>query len=239
MAKHNKNTSKAPSAPLPTKTHDPKQVVFQKLDDLRLMCPSERRGLANGPRVGIYIGDEKIMELPRRAAMAASAVLNTHLRKGMHVTNFRFKNTIPDANAVRFVLGDWLRESCTVAEEVDQIPSADTFSQNLKRLQAARLLGMDRYATHILIYHVDYLKTRLPTYEEILDVIKFRTSNRDPLYTAMINHLGWLLRRKYIPDPEEFESFLQLHDELRQSISKNCAYFEKRRQENVKSHKKN
>jgi hypothetical protein len=101
-----------------------------------------------------------------------------------------------------------------------------TFAQNVALLRAARVLGMERYTRHILKEFVDYLKTDLPSYEEIAIVEHNATSDQDPLWTGLVNHLCHDRHKKFIPDPEAFEAFLEQHPRLKKAMAAADAYFQ-------------
>ena len=120
--------------------------------------------------------------------MAASSVLNKHFTGNAESTEYRFLRGEIHPAAVRLLLIGWMRETCNEFEAY-AIPIQNTFEEDVAVLRAVRLLGMERYCSHILSHYVNYLKTELPTYEHIIAVQQNATSYKDPLWTAMVNHL--------------------------------------------------
>jgi hypothetical protein len=101
----------------------------------------------------------------------------------------------------------------------------DTFKENVALLRAVRLLKMEQYAKHILYVHREYLETHLPSYDEIEIVEEYATSDKDPLWTKMVNHLCHKRHRQLIPDPEDFTDFLEHHQRLKKAMQSADAFF--------------
>jgi len=162
------------------------EVVEQVLDNLLVMIRQERQALCTGPSITIYVGSIAIGGIYKRAAMASSSVLNKHFTKNPASTEYRFEQDAISPESVHYLLITWMRETCQPFEAF-AVPMQEAFSENIALLRAARLLGMERYAKHILSTYINYLKTELPTYEEITIVEKNATSDKDPLWTSMVS----------------------------------------------------
>jgi DNA-directed RNA polymerase subunit N (RpoN/RPB10) len=170
------------------------------------------------------VGDTSVTDIPKRAAMAASSVLYKHFNTNPEALEYRFSRGYIHPGAVRFLLISWMRETCNEFEAY-AIPAQKTFAEDIAILRAARLLGMERYCRHILIGYVDYLKTQLPSYEEIITVEQNATSDKDPLWTAMVNHLCHDRFKGLIPDAEDFEAFLEKHTRLKKAMESADNFF--------------
>jgi hypothetical protein len=84
---------------------------------------------------------------------------------------------------------------------------------------------MELYTKHILSVHVNYLKEYIPSYEEIAIVESNKTSDKDPLWTNMLNHLSYARHNEYIPDPYDFEAFLEKHPVQERAMAIADRYF--------------
>ncbi|KAG9190852.1 hypothetical protein G6011_08940 [Alternaria panax] len=218
------SASASDSLPKKPSQLSPSAVVNQALDNLLEMIRPQRRGLLQGPHITIHVGDTSVTDIPKRAAMAASSVLHKHFVANPESLEYCFSRGQIHPGAVRFLLIGWMRETCNEFEAY-AIPAQKTFGENVAILRAARLLGMERYCRHILISYVDYLKTQLPSYEEISAVEQNTTSDKDPLWTAMVNHLCHDRFKGLIPNAEEFEAFLENHTRLKKAMESADNFF--------------
>jgi hypothetical protein len=99
------------------------------------------------------------------------------------------------------------------------------FSKYIAILRAARKLDMEPYTKHILNLHINYLKEFILSYEEIAIGEFDKTSNEDPLLISMLNHLSYARHNEHIPDPHDFEAFLEKYPVLRRAIAIADRYF--------------
>jgi hypothetical protein len=199
-------------------------IVDQALDNLLVMIRPERQDLLQGPCITIHVGEMSVVDISKRAATAASSVLHKHFTANPESLEYRFSHGQVHPGAVRFLLIDWMQETCNEFEAY-AIPAQKTFGEDVAILCAARLLGMERYCHHILTGYIDYLKTQLPSYEEIIAVEQNATSDKDPLWTAMINHLCHDRYKGLIPDAEDFEAFLEKHTRLKKAMESADIFF--------------
>ncbi|EMD90197.1 hypothetical protein COCC4DRAFT_127501 [Bipolaris maydis ATCC 48331] len=81
------------------------------------------------------------------------------------------------------------------------------------------------YCPHILGAYITYLKSELPSYEEIVIIEQNATSDKDPLWTTMVNHLCHERFKGLIPDADDFEEFLETHDRLKTAMETADAFF--------------
>jgi len=79
-----------------------------------------------------------------------------------------------------------MKEACR-GSEVYAVYMREDFGENVRLYRAARLLGMERYAGHILVAYRNYLHTELPSYQEIALVEENASSDKDPLWTHMVS----------------------------------------------------
>ncbi|KAF1833477.1 hypothetical protein BDW02DRAFT_623613 [Decorospora gaudefroyi] len=199
-------------------------VVDQPFDNLLLMIRQQRLGLLKGPRITIHVGDTIVEGVSKRVAMAGSSVLHKHFIKNPKSLKYRFSQGQIHPGAVRLLLKTWMEPMCEEFEGY-AVPAQTTFAANVAVLRAARLLGMERYCSHILAEYVHYLKTQLPSYEEIVEIESNATSAKDPLWTTMVNHLCHVRSKGLIPDFEDFEAFLEAHPRLQKAMDLADEYF--------------
>ncbi|KAI4932537.1 hypothetical protein J4E85_002935 [Alternaria conjuncta] len=199
-------------------------VIDQPIDNLLEMIRAQRQALLQGPRVTIRIGDTSVEGISKRAAMAASTVLHKHFTANPHSHEYVFSRGQIHPGAVRLLLIGWMQETCNEFEAY-AVPAQKTFGEDVALLRAARLLGMERYCSHIHAGYVEYLKTQLPSYEEIIAVEQNATSDKDPLWTAMVNHLCHDRHKRLLPDPEDFAAFLEKHTRLRNAMESADNFF--------------
>ncbi|KAJ4360992.1 uncharacterized protein N0V89_001561 [Didymosphaeria variabile] len=188
-------------------------VVHQQLDNWLLMIRFERMNMMKGPKISISIGDVLIRGIYKRAAMAVSRTLNEHFTMAPHSTHFHFEAGSLEIKAVCTLLISWLRETSKIFE-AHEVRFRKRFHTNIAILRAARLLGMERYTNIIMQSYINYVQTEVPYYHEIACVEAMRTSHKDPVWTAMVNHLSHLRYTGQIPDPKTFSKFHRKHPEL-------------------------
>lgn len=162
------------------------EVVEQPVDNLLLMIRQEREGLLKGPQITIFVGSTAIEGIFKRAAMASSSVLNKHFVKHPESTEFRFQEDSISPHAIKYLFVTWMPHACTKFKAY-VVPILDNFAKNVALLRAARLLGMGSYTEPIFGACIEYLKTELPTYEEIAIIEKNTTSSKDRLWTTMVS----------------------------------------------------
>ena len=199
-------------------------VIDQPIDNLLEMIRAQRQALLQGPRVVIHVGDTSVEGISKRAAMAASTVLHKHFTANPQLHEYVFSRGQIHPGAVRLLLIGWMQETCNEFEAY-AVPAQKTFGEDVALLRAARLLGMERYCSHIHAGYVEYLKTQLPSYKEIIAVEQNATSDKDPLWTAMVNHLCHDRYKRLIPDPEDFAAFLEKHTRLRKAMESADIFF--------------
>lgn len=198
--------------------------VDQCYDNLLEMIRPQRQALLTGPRITIHIGNTSVANIYKRSAMAASSVLHRHFTNHPDSLEYRFSRGQIHPGAVRLLLIKWMREACNEFE-AHAVPYQKTFFEDVAVLRAARLLGMERYCPHILGAYITYLKSELPSYEEIVIIEQNATSDKDPLWTTMVNHLCHERFKGLIPDADDFEEFLETHDRLKTAMETADAFF--------------
>ncbi|KAH7392126.1 hypothetical protein DE146DRAFT_790684 [Phaeosphaeria sp. MPI-PUGE-AT-0046c] len=204
------------------------QSVFvdQQLDNLYTMIRQQREKLFHGPLITIHIGSSRVIGIYKRVAMATSSILHKYFSENLESVDFTIQDFIaPDA--VKYMLNTWMREMCHEFE-VHAMPLQSSFANNVAILRAARFLGLEPYTKWILTNHVEYLRDNIPSYEEITIVERDRTSNADPLWTFMVNHLSHARHRGQIPDPEAFAAFLEEHPALKEAMHTADVFFAER-----------
>jgi hypothetical protein len=205
--------------------NDTPPKLQQPLDDLYVMIRQQRQELFQGPLITIDVGDRDgvVKGIYKRVAMAVSPVLNRYFERNPYSMTYT-SHEKGDANAVQYLLGTWM-EYIRDQFEVQAVPMQETFVANVKLLRASRILGVERYTQHIMNTYLEYLKTELPSYEEI-DIIDLNTtSEKDPLWTKMVNHLCHARHKQHIDDPEDFALFLSSRPRLTSAMECSDIYF--------------
>lgn len=224
-------TSGSPEADIPTLQEPPKSsvspmvtaVVHQPHENFYTMIRQKRQKLFQGPMITLRTGNTAVNGIYKRVAMAASPVLNKHFVEHPDSIEYSFSDHVVPG-AVRYLLDIWMRH-IRDAFEVYAVPGQDSFIKNVTLLRAARLLGMERYTRYILESHIVFLKNNLPTYEHIIIIEDNATSDKDPLWTSMVNHLCHERHKQLMPDPEDFAAFLENHLRLKAAMESADAYF--------------
>ena len=94
---------------------------------------------------------------------------------------------------------------------------------------------METYTEHILAQHIEYVSTELLAYEEITVIEQHTASDKDILWTSMVNHLCHCRYRCHIPDPEEFAAFLDNHERLKKAMATSDVFFATRARQKRKA----
>jgi hypothetical protein len=199
-------------------------MVEQPLDNLYLMIRQQRLSLLGGPLITIYIGDIELTGIFKRLAMACCSVLSKHFAKFPESLEYRFAPDSIAPAAVAYLLVKWAKDMSQDFETY-AVPMQGSFAKDVALLRASRLLGMEPYTKHMLNTYIHYLKESLPSYQEIEIVELNATSEKDPLWTHMVNHLCHDRHKKLIPDPENFAHFLEEHPRLKEAMEKADFYF--------------
>ncbi|KAF1919153.1 hypothetical protein BDU57DRAFT_132248 [Ampelomyces quisqualis] len=198
-------------------------VCDQSCENLYVTIRQQRQALFQGPKITLHAGSTAIGDMYKRVAMAASPVLHKYFVEHAERLEYSFQGDIAPG-AVWYLLDTWMGDIRDVFE-VYAVPGQDSFIKNVSLLRAARMLGMEQYVRHILEVHVKYLKNKLPTYEQIVIVESNATSDKDPLWTSMVNHLCHDRYKQMMPDAEDFGAFLEGHPRLKAAMASADAYF--------------
>jgi hypothetical protein len=199
------------------------RVVEQSLRNIYSMSLENRQALLVGPKVTIRVGDQSIHHVPKYALMATSSVLNKHFINQAKSSEYRFTDDKVDHSAVRHLV-QWLKSVCS-SPQVFEVPSPKTFREVLSVLRAARLLGMNRYVKTITDTQIQYLKVKIPEYDEIVALEQMALSKTDPLWTTMVNSLCHDRFHGHIPDLPIFDKFVEQHPKLREAMRKTDKFF--------------
>ncbi len=210
----------------PLSQHEP---IEQPLDNLFVMIRQQRKTLLEGPRISVHFGKLMVDDIPKRAAMAASPVLNEYFTKNPQRITYRISisNVLITTDAVQYILKTWMHETC-VTFEAFAVPLQPTMTEDLAILRASTALGMENYTDDILQYYVRYFKSNLPTYEEIVTLEQHARSRQDPLWKIMVRRLCHLRYKKNIPDPDDFAAFLEDHEKVKIEMEKQDKFLRER-----------
>jgi hypothetical protein len=202
-------------------------IVHQKLDQWLLMIRFERMEMMKGPKTTVYFGDLPIKNIPKRAAMAVSVKLNHHFSFNPCSTRFDIDTGLLTAKAVRTLLVHWLQKTNRLFE-AHEVQFQNGFYRDIAVLRAARFFGMERYTDSIMKHYVEYMRTKVPHYDEIAYAEAMRTSEKDLVWTAMLNHLTHLRYTSQIDDAAKFSKFLKKHPDYNVAMSRTDRYFKTR-----------
>ncbi|EAT80701.2 hypothetical protein SNOG_11657 [Parastagonospora nodorum SN15] len=194
------------------------------LDNLYVMIRQQRLKPLSGPLITIYIGDIELTGIFKRLAMACCSVLSKYFAEFPESLEYRFAPDSIAPAAVAYLLTKWAKDMSQNFETY-AVHMQGSFAKDVALLRASRLLGMEPYTKHMLSTYTHYLKDSLPSYQEIEIVELNATSEKDPLWTHMVNHLCHDRHKKLIPDPENFAHFLEEHPRLKEAMKKADVYF--------------
>jgi hypothetical protein len=181
-------------------------IVHQKLDQWLLMIRFERMEMMKGPKTTVYFGDLPIKNIPKR---------------------FDIDTGLLTAKAVRTLLVHWLQKTNRLFE-AHEVQFQNGFYRDIAVLRAARFFGMERYTDSIMKHYVEYMRTKVPHYDEIAYAEAMRTSEKDLVWTAMLNHLTHLRYTSQIDDAAKFSKFLKKHPDYNVAMSRTDRYFKTR-----------
>ena len=182
------------------------------------MTRPQRLALRNGPQITIYINKLAVTDVFKRVAMALSPALNEHFTSDPTSLVFHIRSASLVPQAIRTLLVAW-PEKNSKDFKASELQFQNTFHGDIALIYAARLLRMDKYVDSILRHYINYLNTRLPAYSEVIAIEQLRTSDEDPLWRTMIDHLTELRARHQIPDPIDFVFFLNSHPQIEKAMN--------------------
>ncbi|KAF1948980.1 hypothetical protein CC80DRAFT_582097 [Byssothecium circinans] len=207
----------------------------QPVDDILEMSRPHRQYLLEGPHIIIHIGDTAIPNIPKRFAMAASPVLNEYFSTNPTSLDWSAPPGPMDVEAIKNILIAWPQHESRHFQCAPLQPT--TFAKDIAIITTAYLLGMNAYTQHVRYHMRNYLQKSLSEYYEILLVMKYRVSSKDPSWTCMVNNLCYQRHQGLIPDTEEFEDFLTRNPLILYAMESADEYFrarEKGRREGVR-----
>ncbi|ORX99479.1 hypothetical protein BCR34DRAFT_495336 [Clohesyomyces aquaticus] len=199
-------------------------MVEQDSEDLMNMIQPKRQKMLAGAQITVWIGDEAVRGIAKRAAMAASSTLNAHFKENPLSLEYRFPENHLSCEAVKHLLVDWMNSTCKPFEAFP-VQLNNDWRKDIAILRASRFLGMEHYTKDILTYWVRYFSWYLPHYEEISVVEKNATSEKDPLWTNMVNNLAHRRHKAIIPDTLQFTEFVREHPRLSKALDDADAHF--------------
>ncbi|KAF2726481.1 hypothetical protein EJ04DRAFT_599721 [Polyplosphaeria fusca] len=200
------------------KHRSPEPVVKQELDDLLNMSRDERMSLLSGPKITIHVGKTVVRNVWKRAAMAASALLNDFFMKHPKSLEYHFEEGEVDVAALVSSLIVYMKD-ITVPFEASPIKPKTDIMKSIALIHTCGVLGMDAYTERIRHRLTMYLEKNLPEYEEIVALEESLASADDPLYVSLADCLAGARYLGRIPDRQEFADFLEQHTDLKAAMA--------------------
>lgn len=186
--------------------------------DVEVLSPAQLKGLLNGPKADIFVGDKlAFRNAPIRALMAWSHSMNARFTDNPLVRKVTLDKSI-DIDAVQIILKTTITPTGMGGEKVVSVVKGVTLKQRILIYQAGVALGMNERAK----YHGDHLKhyisKNLAPYDVLNLVIKSIPAN-DPVFRHLAKNLAYRRYKGTILDTEEFGAWLKKHGELSKAMN--------------------
>ncbi|KAJ4304800.1 hypothetical protein N0V90_000328 [Kalmusia sp. IMI 367209] len=177
--------------------------------DVRNLTREQRNGLLEGPMVGITREGTLLAYVHKRIIMACSSWANDYILKNPMAKYLTLPASEADPRALRLVFG-WMTAPYICGKKVKAIYMGKDTVDACKIFQAADVLGMRPYVTHIASYFHHYIsdQTCLMNYDE-LTVLLDAVQISDPLFKHLAKDLANRRYKQLIPDEEDFAAYLK------------------------------
>ncbi|KAH7070666.1 hypothetical protein BKA63DRAFT_579358 [Paraphoma chrysanthemicola] len=173
--------------------------------DIRNWSLSERKELTPALTVKLLIGKDPNTEVyvPKLALILASPVVRAHFVKNPAEVQAKF--THPDVSLEPVEqISKWLKGACHQSDFLE-LPVPQNLDAALKLRLTAHTLSMERYVEHMDAKYLAGIKERVPTLQEISEVVDNTRKNDDPIMVALANQLSFLCRYHKISESKEIE----------------------------------
>ncbi|KAK3209501.1 hypothetical protein GRF29_69g2029579 [Pseudopithomyces chartarum] len=196
----------------------PVRGILSSTVDITTLTAAERKGLLEGPKIDIYIGNKMVFRSGAvRAFMAWSPKANTYFRANPTSQKIVFREGAADPQAVVDVLKATITYYGMGGATPATVRMGTTTTQMVKLCQAGILLEMKNRIEHIYKRLKHVIATTLPPYED-LDAMLETIPASDSLFKLLATNLANRRFQKRIPDPEDFKIYLQGHVALKNAM---------------------
>jgi hypothetical protein len=158
------------------------------------MSPIERKALAQGIQIKVFIGDKVINQVHRSLLVAASTKGAALIDSNNQV---HLSTDCADAAAVHIL--DWLN-STTLKNKVFAPRIHRELSKAIHIYLAAEELGMVRYIEHNIRFFQKIIREQIPSEEDLKVVEELCFFTDDPFMNMMADRIAYLIRKKQLPD---------------------------------------
>jgi hypothetical protein len=198
------DTSKFGKKALPSKTTGSKDRQTSKGEvapniepklDIRHMTHEQRILYANGPKVDVFVGNEKIGALPKYVLSQCSEKAFKHFKQNPDATDILFPEGSMDPNVAKNHL-QWMMEMTfqrrvySITLTVSEISDKDDV-KNMKICQAARALGLkSMYVGHFTKMFCDRIRSGKSSLQFFSTVCALATPGEDPIFDCLVHNLA-------------------------------------------------
>ena len=181
--------------------------------DLCKWSASARKELTPFLTITFQVGDRPApyVRVPKLALIVASPVVRAHFVKNPTSTKAKFTYADVSLEAVHNI-AKWLKDVCMVPQ-FPEIPVPNDTYDALKLRLTANTLGMERYVGHIDACYIDGVANRVPSLQEITQVVDNTRGEDDAILIALANRLSYLCRYHKVSKAEEIAYAELLADE--------------------------
>lgn len=179
----------------------------------------ERRGLLDGPKAEIYIETTRAFRnAPIRALMAWSPKANAHFRANPLSRKVAFPASAADVSAVQNVLRATVTHAGMGKDALGAVFPGNTLTDAVKNYQAALTLGVKRRVEHIAKAIAGHISAGLLSYEAVT-LIATCVPPSDEVFHYLAHNLATRRFQRQIPDPEDFEKYLETMPKLKEAMA--------------------
>jgi hypothetical protein len=189
--------------------------------DLMEMSAIDRKTLAQGGAVGIYIGKDFITDIQRKLLTATSTKYAELLEGKTDVV----LSTECSQSAVSFIL-DWVNSS-TIHNKMRSPRLHRDLDQAIAIRKAAEELGMLRYVQCIMTWHMKNIYHRIPSQDE-LALVEQRAN--DYFINLMAGRIAYLIRHNELPTDFDYMTMVAQYPTIAAAIHVNNSRWEQRQE---------
>lgn len=187
--------------------------------ELGSLSMQQRRGLLRGPKTQVLNNGNIIFhDAPVRALMATSTTANEHFRLNPKAKQFEVSTDPATKGTLKRLLIHTITDQAIGGAKVLRVPGGATMKQSIELYKAGFYLGMSERVEHIAKYLMVAISHELIGYEE-LNAITAGLTPSDRLFQHVAKDLAQRRFQKSIPDPAEFEDWLDKRTQLKQAMA--------------------
>lgn len=199
------------NAPLPELLDGPMHMPW--------LTVRERRGLLEGPKADIYVGDNLAFRgAPIRALMAWSGRAHKHFITNPLSRKVVFPGTKVTAWGIATILKATVTYQGMGGELIGTVYVGNNFGDMVKLYVAGNVLDMASRVSHIFVHMQHLINTNLLSYQEVTAVL-----NAVEPGDALLHHLARdMANRRFqgrISDPAQFDQYLAKHPTLETAMA--------------------